>query len=110
MAREKMGFFQRKNETDTLETQEERPLTYEWKKIFKAVPILDNMEEEPALPRKVAMAFYIFLLILGIMMYVGWGIYYGSWNILAAENIGVYAIVVIMVGFGIAGILLYSRP
>ncbi|MFQ5885183.1 MAG: hypothetical protein ACE5IO_08810 [Thermoplasmata archaeon] len=68
-------------------------------------------EEEKAeiFPKKVAVAFYAFLIVLGIFMYVGWGIYYGTWNLLEPESVGVYSIVVILLGFGITGILLYSR-
>lgn len=68
-------------------------------------------EEEKAeiFPKKVAVTFYAFLIVLGILMYVGWGIYYGTWNLLEPESVGVYSIVVILLGFGITGILLYSR-
>ncbi len=55
------------------------------------------------------MAFYAFLLILGIFFYLAWGIVFGSWDVTRPENVGVYALTVILVGFGIIGILLYSR-
>lgn len=51
---------------------------------------------------------YAVLLALGIALYVGWGILYNSWNILAAENMGIYALVVVMVVFGVVGMLLYA--
>ncbi len=52
---------------------------------------------------------YGFLLSMGVLLYVVWGILYNSWNIFAAENIGIYALVILMVVFGLAGMLLYSR-
>ena len=67
-------------------------------------------EEEPIFVRKIAFVFYLFLLLLGIMFYLGWGILYGTWNPLTKENIGVYAVTVVLVGFGITGILLYRKP
>lgn len=70
---------------------------------------MDEEEEARAFPKKIAFAFYAFLIVLGILMYLGWGIYFGSWDLLAPQNIGVYSIVVILIGFGITGVLLYSR-
>lgn len=52
---------------------------------------------------------YSFMLSLGVALYLIWGIAYGSWNIFVAQNIGIYALVIVMVVFGIAGMLLYSR-
>jgi hypothetical protein len=51
---------------------------------------------------------YAFLLSLGIALYLGWGILFNAWNIFAAENMGIYALVIVMVVFGLAGMLLYS--
>jgi len=59
--------------------------------------------------RKIAFGFYTFLLILGIIMYLGWSIYFGSWNLFEPQNIGVYSIVIILVGFGLVGMLLYYK-
>ncbi|MCK5291863.1 MAG: hypothetical protein KAR39_07595 [Thermoplasmata archaeon] len=70
---------------------------------------MDEEEEARAFPRKVALAFYAFLMVLGILMYLGWGVFFGSWDLLAPQNIGVYSIVVILIGFGVVGVLLYSR-
>lgn len=65
--------------------------------------------EEGEVSRKLAIAFYSFLLLLGVFMYIAWGLAYGSWNIFTPENIGVYATVVLLIGFGLFGFLLYSR-
>ena len=61
-------------------------------------------------PRKAAYGFYLLLVLSGLAFYLGWGIYFGSWNLFARENIGVFAIVVLMLGFGGTGLLLYGKP
>jgi len=66
-------------------------------------------KEEPVFTRKLAFAFYAFLLLLGILFYVGWGIFYGTWNPITKQNIGVYAVTIVLVGFGITGVLLYRK-
>jgi hypothetical protein len=70
---------------------------------------MDEEEKAKAFPKKVAIAFYAFLIVLGIMMYVGWGAFFGTWDLLAPENVGVYSIVIILLGFGITGVILYTR-
>ncbi|OGS47530.1 MAG: hypothetical protein A3K66_07325 [Euryarchaeota archaeon RBG_16_67_27] len=62
---------------------------------------------EVAFPRKVAFAFYALLFLGGVIFYLAWGFAYGSWNLLATDWIGVYAVTVVLVGFGIVGMLLY---
>lgn len=61
-------------------------------------------------PRRVAFGFYTLLLLGGIAFYFLWGALYSSWNIFAPQNAGVYAVTVIMAGFGIVGMLLYRKP
>ncbi len=68
------------------------------------------MAEEPQFPRKIAAGFYFFLILLGILFYVSWGILYNTWNLADPESIGVYALTVILLGFGITGFLLYRQP
>ena len=46
---------------------------------------------------------FFFLTILGIYFYISWGILYNGWF-----DIGVYSITVVLLGFGLAGIYLYS--
>ena len=67
----------------------------------------EEMEEEH-IPRKFMMAFYSLLLILGLIIYFSWGIMYGTWNVFDRSNLGIYAITVVLCGFGLIGILLYS--
>ena len=74
------------------------------------VALVAPMAEASAFPRTVAFRFYTLLLILGVSFYVIWGFLYGSWNLFVPDNAGVYAVFVIMVGFGIVGMLLYRKP
>ena len=62
---------------------------------------------EVALPRRVAFMFYALLFVAGILVYLIWGIAYGTWNIFAPPNLGVYAVTVVLLGFGLLGMLLY---
>ncbi len=68
------------------------------------------MAETSAFPRRVAFGFYTLLLLLGVAFYAVWGAIYSSWNIFDRSNAGVYAVFVIMVGFGIVGMILYRKP
>lgn len=60
------------------------------------------------IPRKYMLGFYSVLLAIGLIIYISWSIMYNSWNIFAREHLGIYALTVILCGFGIVGILLYS--
>ena len=62
-----------------------------------------------AFPRRVAFGFYTLVLLAGISFYVIWGAIYRSWNVFLRENAGVYAVTVIMVGFGLVGMILYRK-
>jgi hypothetical protein len=57
-------------------------------------------------PQKVKMGLSLLLILAGILMYVGWGIAYGSWNMFSANYIGVYAIVIVLLVLGVLGFLL----
>jgi hypothetical protein len=62
--------------------------------------------EENAFPKKVKLALSIILIVGALAFYWAWGVLYNSWNIFDGSNMGVYAIVVIMLAFGILGLLL----
>ncbi|TLZ41126.1 MAG: hypothetical protein E6K19_08935 [Methanobacteriota archaeon] len=62
---------------------------------------------EVAFPRAIAFWFYFLAFLGGIMFYVVWGISYGSWNLFRPEWVGAYAVTVILIGFGLVGMLLY---
>lgn len=61
-------------------------------------------------PRVIAKWLYFLSIFAGIGLYVVWGILYNSWNIFTVANSGIYALTVLLVGFGIVGYLLYSKP
>ena len=63
---------------------------------------------EVEFPRRVAFAFYFILFLSGIVFYIIWGFYYGGWNLFQQDWIGAYAVTVVLVGFGIVGMLLYK--
>jgi len=67
------------------------------------------MNESAEMPRKILFAFSILLIMAGLIMYFVWGILYNSWNILLVENMGVYAVTIILICFGIVGVFLYSK-
>ncbi|HKZ48794.1 MAG TPA: hypothetical protein VJ397_08430 [Thermoplasmata archaeon] len=60
-------------------------------------------------PRRTAYWFYLVLLLGGVAFYLGWSLYWGTWNLFDRQNVGVYAITVLMMGFGVTGLLLYGR-
>ena len=62
------------------------------------------MPEEVKMPAFIPRIFYTILLMFGIGLYLGWGILYNIWF-----DVGVYAISVILIGFGLVGMLLYSH-
>jgi membrane protein YdbS with pleckstrin-like domain len=59
--------------------------------------------------RRLAFMFYSFLLLLGVLFYLSWGVFFGTWNPFAEGNIGVYAITILLVLFGLVGMLLYYK-
>ena len=64
---------------------------------------------EVAFPSAIAFWFYALSFAAGVLFYVIWGATYGSWNLLRPEWVGAYAVTVVLVGFGIVGMLLYRR-
>lgn len=65
--------------------------------------------EETAFPKKVKVAFSLLLIIGALSFYLGWGLIYNAWNIFEPTNMGVYVIFVVMMAFGILGLMLTSR-
>jgi len=61
---------------------------------------------EQAYPKKTVTIFSMLLIVAAVLFYWVWGVSYGSWNIFAAENMGVYSIFIILIGLGIFGLLL----
>lgn len=68
------------------------------------------MAEESGIPRRFIAGFYFALILLGIAFYVSWSLLYNTWDITRPENVGVYALTVVLLGFGVTGYLLYRGP
>ncbi len=49
-----------------------------------------------------ARAFYLLVLVTGVILYLVWSIVFDAWT-----DLGLYSITVMMVGFGLVGYLLY---
>ena len=66
---------------------------------------------EQAYPKRTVAIFSLLLLVAAVLFYWVWGVSYGSWNIFAAENMGVYSIFIMLLGLGVFGMLLakYKR-
>jgi len=60
---------------------------------------------ELSLGRKVVRGFCLMLIMLGVMLFLIWGLAFGIW-----WDIGLYTVLVLLFGFGIVGFLLYSMP
>lgn len=61
---------------------------------------------EQAYPKKTLTIFSLLLIVAAVLFYWAWGVSYGSWNIFAGENMGVYSIFVVLLGLGVLGLLL----
>jgi hypothetical protein len=48
--------------------------------------------------------FYYFLIPLALAFWIGWGFYHGVWF-----NIGLYAVLIVMIGFGLIGGFVYGK-
>ncbi|MEM2899720.1 MAG: hypothetical protein QXT63_02925 [Thermoplasmata archaeon] len=61
-----------------------------------------NMKEETSMSPKILMYVCAFLLVLGVAFYFGWSAAYSAWT-----DIGVYAVSVMLIGFGAFGTWTY---
>ena len=62
------------------------------------------MPEESTMPVVIPQIFYALLLMMGVGLYIGWGILYNVWL-----DLGVYSLSIILIGFGLTGFLLYRH-
>lgn len=62
------------------------------------------MKQEVALPRIYKLVFSFLVLIGGLALYIFWAASYDAWT-----DIGLYSVVIILIGFGLVGIFLYTR-
>jgi hypothetical protein len=51
----------------------------------------------------------LLLIVAAVVFYLLWGFYFDGWNMFAKDYIGVYAITIIMLLFGIFGFLLVKK-
>ena len=70
---------------------------------------MDTDNEHEKTQRTILVWISLLILALGLTFYLAWGLLYNSWNIFARENLGVYAVTVVMVGFGILGLLINNK-
>ena len=65
------------------------------------------VDEKPELgtSRKIVRGFCILLMLAGVIMLIIWVGVYGIW-----KDIGLYSVLVLLIGFGLVGTLLYSIP
>jgi hypothetical protein len=61
---------------------------------------LENLPDQ----KKITAGFYYFLIPLALAFWIGWGIKFGTW-----WDIGLYAVLVVMLGFGLIGGFVYGR-
>lgn len=72
-------------------------------------PRMDTEKAHMITQRKILTWLSVLVLAAGLTFYIAWGILYGSWNVFRRENLGVYAVTVVMVGFGLLGIIINNR-
>jgi len=48
----------------------------------------------------------VLLIVAGVVFYLSWGWYFNGWNMFDKDYIGVYAITIVFLMFGILGLLL----
>jgi len=59
--------------------------------------------------RKTLLMFSVFLLVLGVAIFWGWGVLYDTWYPFNRGNVGIYTIYLPLILFGILGILLTRK-
>lgn len=70
------------------------------------------MAEEGKKSSRIAFIFYLLILLAGVFIYIYWRFSYYSLNFLDLNSWydpGLYSVVILLVGFGLIGIFLYSQ-
>jgi hypothetical protein len=76
-----------------------------------ANPLGAMMAEGEGFQRKVILAFYTILLVAGVVLYWVWGLIYDTWSPFTRGNIGIYTIYILLICFGVFGLLLnWKKP
>ena len=61
---------------------------------------LENIPEQ----QRMTAGFYYFLIPLALAFWIGWGFKFGVWF-----DIGLYAVLIVMIGFGLIGGFVYGK-
>jgi hypothetical protein len=64
--------------------------------------VMDEETQKPSKVNYVRLA-YLVLMVTGILIYLVWGILYNAFF-----DVGLYSVVILLVGFGLCGYLLYG--
>jgi hypothetical protein len=67
----------------------------------------DTMAESK-LPMRFILILSLLLIVTAIAFWVVWGVTYDGWNIFSSTYMGVYAIVVTLLAFGLLGLALFK--
>ena len=67
---------------------------------------IDQAMEDPAFPPMVKKALCVLFIALGAILYLTWGIVYAAWNPFSNDYIGIYAVMVTLIGIGGIGLLI----
>jgi uncharacterized ion transporter superfamily protein YfcC len=62
--------------------------------------------EDPAFPAVVKKTLSVLLIVAGAFLYLIWGIVYGAWNPFSNDYIGIYAVMVVLIGIGAMGLVI----
>jgi hypothetical protein len=62
------------------------------------------MEQEVEMPNSWKILFSILVLVAGLILYIGWAAMYNAWT-----DVGLYATSIPIIGFGLAGLFLFTR-
>jgi hypothetical protein len=65
----------------------------------------EEKKKELGIGRQIVRGFCVLLMITGLTMLLTWGIVFGIW-----WDIGLYSVLVLLIGGGLIGTILYSMP
>ena len=63
---------------------------------------------ESNLPKRFTLIISLLFIVGAIAFLVAWGVTYDGWNIFSSTYMGVYAIFMVMLAFGLLGLALYK--
>ena len=63
---------------------------------------------ESNLPKRFTLILSLLLIVGAMAFLVAWGVTYDGWNIFSSTYMGVYAIFMVMLAFGLLGLALYK--